>query len=43
MSDRARKIHRILDVQQQLHRIEEWRLADLERTLLASWTRPSRS
>jgi hypothetical protein len=29
------KIHRILDVQQQLHRIEEWRLADLDRTLLA--------
>jgi hypothetical protein len=27
------KIHRILDVQQQLHRIEEWRLADLDRTL----------
>jgi len=29
------KIHRILDVQQQLHRIEEWRLAELDRTLLA--------
>jgi len=29
------KIHRILGVQQQLHRIEEWRLADLDRTLLA--------
>ena len=29
------KVHRILDVQQQLHRIEEWRLADLDRTLLA--------
>lgn len=29
------KIHRILDVQQQLHRIEEWRLADLDRALLA--------
>lgn len=29
----ARKIHRILGVQQQLHRIEEWRLADLDRTL----------
>jgi septal ring factor EnvC (AmiA/AmiB activator) len=27
------KIHRILDVQRQLHRIEEWRLADLERSL----------
>src|SRR5512134_1499451 len=27
------KIHRILGVQQQLHRIEEWRLADLDRTL----------
>lgn len=27
------KIHRILGVQQQLHRIEEWRLAELERTL----------
>ena len=27
------KIHRILAVQQQLHRIEEWKLADLERTL----------
>jgi hypothetical protein len=27
------KVHRILDVQQQLHRIEEWRLADLDRTL----------
>lgn len=27
------KTHRILGVQQQLHRIEEWRLADLERTL----------
>jgi hypothetical protein len=31
----ANKIHRILGVQQQLHRIEEWRLADLDRTLLA--------
>jgi hypothetical protein len=29
------KVHRILDVQQQLHRIEEWRLADLDRALLA--------
>ena len=29
------KIHRILGVQQQLHRIEEWRLADLDRALLA--------
>src|SRR5688572_10413862 len=29
----AAKIHRILDVQRQLHRIEEWRLADLERAL----------
>src|SRR6185295_16504834 len=29
------KMHRILDVQQQLHRIEEWRLADLDRALLA--------
>lgn len=27
------KVHRILGVQQQLHRIEEWRLADLDRTL----------
>lgn len=27
------KIHRILGVQQQLHRMEEWRLADLDRTL----------
>ena len=33
MSAQARKIHRILDVQQQLYRIEEWKLADLERTL----------
>jgi replicative DNA helicase len=27
------KVHRILDVQRQLHRIEEWRLADIERAL----------
>ena len=33
MSTQARKIHRILGVQQQLYRIEEWKLADLERTL----------
>ena len=33
MSAQARKIHRILAVQQQLYRIEEWKLADLERTL----------
>ena len=33
MSAEARKIHRILAVQQQLYRIEEWKLADLERTL----------
>ena len=33
MSTQARKIHRILSVQQQLYRIEEWKLADLERTL----------
>ena len=33
MSTQARKIQRILGVQQQLHRIEEWKLADLERTL----------
>ena len=33
MSSQARKIHRILGVQQQLFRIEEWKLADLERTL----------
>jgi uncharacterized coiled-coil protein SlyX len=29
MSAHARKVHRILAVQQQLHRIEQWRLADL--------------
>ena len=33
MSAQARKVHRILAVQQQLYRIEEWKLADLERTL----------
>jgi hypothetical protein len=33
MSAQARKIHRILAVQQQLFRIEEWKLADLERSL----------
>jgi hypothetical protein len=33
MSAQARKIHRMLAVQQQLYRIEEWKLADLERTL----------
>jgi hypothetical protein len=33
MSAQARKIHRILAVQQLLYRIEEWKLADLERTL----------
>jgi hypothetical protein len=33
MSAQARKIHRILAVQQQLHRIEEWKLADLQRAL----------
>ena len=33
MSAQSRKIHRILSVQQQLYRIEEWKLADLERTL----------
>ena len=37
------KIHRILDVQQQLHRIEEWRLADLDRTLARPCRDPSRS
>ena len=31
--DRARKVQRMLAVQQQLTRIEEWKLADLERTL----------
>src|SRR5262245_46915977 len=29
------KLHRILAVQRQLHRIEEWKLADLDRTLEA--------
>jgi hypothetical protein len=33
MSAQARKIHRILAVQQQLYRIEEWKLADLQRAL----------
>jgi hypothetical protein len=33
MSAQARKLHRMLAVQQQLYRIEEWKLADLERTL----------
>src|SRR5262245_2654453 len=33
MSTQARKIHRILAVQQQLYGIEEWKLAELERTL----------
>jgi hypothetical protein len=33
MRAQAGRIHRILGVQQQLHRIEEWKLADLERTL----------
>jgi hypothetical protein len=33
MSAQSRKIHRILSVQQQLYRIEEWKLADLQRAL----------
>jgi hypothetical protein len=33
MPSEARKAHRILAVQRQLHRIEEWKLANLERTL----------
>jgi hypothetical protein len=33
MGDHARKVHRILAVQQQLHRIEQWRLADLRARL----------
>jgi hypothetical protein len=33
MSTQADKVHRILGVQQQLYRIEEWKLADLERAL----------
>ena len=33
MSERAHKAHRILDVQLQLHRIEEWRMSELQRRL----------
>jgi hypothetical protein len=33
MGTQGRKIHRILAVQQQMHRIEEWKLADLRRRL----------
>jgi len=33
MSERAQKAHRVLDVQRQLHRIEEWRMSDLQRRL----------
>ena len=33
MRERAHKVHRMLAVQRQLHRIEEWKLADLERAL----------
>lgn len=33
MQERAQKVKRMLAVQQQLTRIEEWKLADLERTL----------
>jgi hypothetical protein len=33
MGDHARKVHRILAVQQQLHCIEQWRLADLRARL----------
>jgi hypothetical protein len=33
MSTRAGKAHRILEVQRQLHRIEEWKLSDLQHRL----------
>jgi hypothetical protein len=33
MSAEVRKAHRLLALQRQLHRIEEWKLADLARTL----------
>jgi CRP-like cAMP-binding protein len=33
MSAHTRKVHRMLAVQQQLHRIEEWRLAELRARL----------
>jgi hypothetical protein len=33
MSARARKAYRMLDLQQQLHRIEAWKLAELQRAL----------
>jgi hypothetical protein len=33
MDERALKAHRILDVQRQLHRIEEWKMSDLQRQL----------
>jgi hypothetical protein len=33
MEARARKTHRILAVQRQMHRIEEWKLAQLEQEL----------
>jgi hypothetical protein len=33
MQARADKVHRMLDLQQQLHRIEEWTAADLQRRL----------
>ena len=33
MNERAQKAHRILDVQRQMHRIEEWRMSDLRRRL----------
>jgi uncharacterized coiled-coil protein SlyX len=33
MSGRTDKVHRILAVQRQLHRIEEWKIADLHRQL----------
>jgi uncharacterized coiled-coil protein SlyX len=33
MNAHARRVHRILAVQQHLHRIEEWKLSDLQRKL----------